>query len=219
MFNIALLDSPVTQTEMGLEVRIAEVARYFRDRTLRWSFWVCEDLLDAATRRRARQSFSDFGLRAISHPPGMFAPKLLPPARPLPEIECRKVSGKATRQIFTEITAIAFEIPQTVAFAVYAQERAWKGDYQGYVGLVDGRAVAIVAVVAAAGTLGIYSLATLPMYRRRGYGEALLRAAAADARDRTGIECLVLQSTEAGHDLYLRMGFRDSTTFSVYLTK
>jgi len=219
VFNIALLDSPVTQMEKGLEVRIAEVAHYFRDRTLRWSFWICEDLLDAAARRRARQSFADFGLWAISRPPGMFAPKLLPPARPLPEIECRKVSDQVTRQVFTEITAVSFEIPPAVAFAVYAQERAWKGDYQGYVGLVEGRPVAIVAVVAAAGVLGIYSLATLPIYRRRGYGEALLRAAAADAGQRTGIEPLVLQSTEAGYELYRRMGFRDSTRFSVYLTK
>jgi len=219
VFNIALLDGPVTQADNGLEVRIAGAARYFRDRTLRWSFWVCEDLLDHATRKRVRQSFADFGMWSISRPPGMFAPKLLPPSRPLPAIECRRVSDKPLRQAFTEITSVAFEIPQTVAFAVYSQERAWRGDYQGYVGFVDGRPVAIVAVVVAGGAIGIYSLATLPIHRRRGYGEALLRAAVEDTRATTGIEPLVLQSTEAGYELYRRMGFHDATRFSVYLTK
>ena len=104
-----------------------------------------------------------------------------------------------------------------MAYAVYTPERAWKGDYQGFVGLVDGRPVAIVALVAAAGALGVYSLGTLPAYRRQGYGEGLLRAAVAEMQQRPGP--LILQSTEIGYSLYRRMGFRDATKFTVYLTK
>jgi ribosomal protein S18 acetylase RimI-like enzyme len=33
------------------------------------------------------------------------------------------------------------------------------------------------------------------------------------------VERIVLQSTEAGYSLYKRMGFREVTRFSVYLTK
>jgi ribosomal protein S18 acetylase RimI-like enzyme len=36
---------------------------------------------------------------------------------------------------------------------------------------------------------------------------------------RTGIDRIVLQSTEAGYALYRRLGFRDTTRFTVYLTK
>jgi ribosomal protein S18 acetylase RimI-like enzyme len=65
--------------------------------------------------------------------------------------------------------------------------------------------------------VGVYSVATLPGFRRRGYGESLLRAAvAANSATRKPI---VLQSTEAGYALYRRMGFRDVTKFTVYLTK
>jgi len=52
-----------------------------------------------------------------------------------------------------------------------------------------------------------------------GYGEAIMRAAVAEMQRRTGLERIVLQSTEAGYALYRRMGFRDATRFSVYLTK
>jgi len=46
-----------------------------------------------------------------------------------------------------------------------------------------------------------------------------MRAALAEMQRRTGLERIVLQSTEAGYTLYRRMGFRDATRFSVYLTK
>jgi ribosomal protein S18 acetylase RimI-like enzyme len=67
--------------------------------------------------------------------------------------------------------------------------------------------------------MGVYSLATMPEFRRMGYGEALLRCATAEVRRRTGLSRLVLQSTEAGYKLYRRMGFHDVTKFTVYLTK
>ncbi|HTD44965.1 MAG TPA: hypothetical protein VK687_12325, partial [Bryobacteraceae bacterium] len=66
VFNIAMLDGRVTRTNGDLETRLAEIARYFKKRTLRWSFWLCEDLLDSSVLRRARQTLVDFGLRAIS---------------------------------------------------------------------------------------------------------------------------------------------------------
>jgi ribosomal protein S18 acetylase RimI-like enzyme len=217
VFNIALLTRPAADGE--LEMRLAELAQYFKQRTLRWSFWLCDDLLDTEARRQERQTFSRFGMRAISQPPGMLAPALLPPLRPLPQIECRPVRDAASRAVFAEITAVSFDIPFTVAHTVYSREEAWKGDYQGFVGLLDGRAVAIVAIVPTRDALGVYSLATMPSLRRQGYGEALLRAAAAEMEQRTGVSRLVLQSTEQGYALYRRMGFRDVTKFTVYLTR
>ncbi|HWZ32753.1 MAG TPA: GNAT family N-acetyltransferase [Bryobacteraceae bacterium] len=217
VFNIALLTSRAIDGD--LEARLRDVARYFRERTMRWSFWLCEDMLDSEARRHAHQTFGAFGMRAISNPPGMLAPTLIDPVRALPAIECRPVADKTTRAAFAEITSVCFDIPYVVAHAVYSREQAWKCGYEGFIGLVEGKPVAIIAIVNAAGAIGIYSLATLPGFRRHGYGEALLRAAASDAHNRTGLSKLVLQSTEAGYELYKRMGFRDVTKFAVYLTK
>ena len=216
VFNIALLTRPVTD---DLETRLAAIARFFRERTLRWSVWMCEDMLDPASRRRERQTLANFGMRAISNPPGMMAERLLPPVRPLPVIECLPVSDAKTRRAFAELTSVSFDIPYMIANAVYSRPEAWNGDYQGFVGLVDGRVVAIAAMVAASGVIGVYSLATQPQYRRHGYGEAVLRAAAGQTSERTGITRMCLQSTEAGYNLYKTMGFRDSTRYVVYLTR
>ena len=107
---------------------------------------------------------------------------------------------------------------------MYEPESAWQGAYRGYLGIVNGAAVSIVALVRAGGAVGVYSLGTVPAQRHKGYGEALLRAAVSSEKARedtldntTGP--LVLESTEAGYRLYRRLGFRDVTNFTVYLTR
>jgi GNAT superfamily N-acetyltransferase len=219
VFNIGLLTEPIEGAGRELEWRLKQMGRFFLDRTPRWSFWLCEEMLSPEARQNAIRIFSDFGLRAISHPPGMMAASLLPPVRPLPEIECRRVTTASDRLAFSEITAIGFEIPFGIATAVYTREKAWHGQYRGYVGIVEGRTVSIVAMVAAAGVIGVYSLATLPAYRGKGYGEALLRQAVARTEAEFGAAPVVLQSTDAGYGLYKRMGFRDAAKFAVYLTR
>ena len=217
VFNIALLTGPAVDGQ--LESRMRAISRYFRERTLRWSFWLCEDLLEPENRRDSRHMLAEFGMRSISHPPGMLCPALLPSVRPLPAIEMRRVADASTRGAFAEITSLCFDIPYLIARAVYLREQAWNGGYQGFVGYVGGKPVSIVAMVEAAGAVGVYSLATLPAFRGQGYGEALLRMAAHEMTQRTGIAKLVLQSTEAGYKIYRRMGFHDVTRFAVYLTK
>ena len=161
----------------------------------------------------------DRDLRPISQAPGMLAESLAPPVRPLPKIECLPVADRATRQAFGALTAVSFDIPMKIAKAVYEPERAWFGEYRGFVGFAAGKPVAIVAIVATPQALGVYSLSTLPECRRLGYGEALLRAAVASEQQRTGTQRVVLQSTDAGYSLYRRLGFNEVAKFSVYLTR
>ena len=219
VFNIAFLTSQLT-SRRDLAMVLANCGRAFREHKVRWSFWLCEDFLDPATLRYSRDIVLGAGLRPISHAPGMMTFAFAPPARRLPEIECRPVADAPSRAAFAELTSVCFDIPYSVARAVYQPEQAWLGDYQGFVGFAGGRAVSIVALVRAANALGIYSLATLPEFRRCGYGEALLRAAVPRFLGDGGLpQPLVLESTEAGYSLYRRLGFRDVTRFSVYLTK
>lgn len=218
VFNIGMFSRA---PERGaLEARLEACACYFEQRQAHWSFWLCEDWVSAPRRGHARAALSALGLRQISTAPGMVAEEGLAPARrPLPPLECVPVAELTARQAFGAITATCFDIPMPMIREVYERERAWCGVHRGYLGLARGAPVSIVAVAPAAGSLGIYSLATLPEARRQGYAEALLRAAVARESARTGIQRLVLQSTEAGHSLYRRLGFREVTRFSVHLMR
>lgn len=215
------LEAPLWQPSTLDELRdsLDQCARYFDRRSPRWSVWVCNDALDQKARWHAAGLLAQYNLRHISTAPGMVAGCLAPPCRELPAIECIPVDDERTRQAFGGVTSVSFDIPMPVVQAVYHPERGWQGAYRGYLGVVRGRPVSMVAIVAAADYLGIYSLATMPEERRRGYGEALLRAALGRESQRTGIQRMLLQSTDAGHALYKRLGFREVAKFSVFLTR
>lgn len=217
VFNMVLLTHPV-ETRAEFEQRITSAAEYFRRRGARWSFWLCEDLLAGPVRRKFGEIFESRRLRRLTEAPGMIADRIAAPTRRLPAIECRKVGDRQTRCDFTQITSANFEIPYSTCRLIYEQERAWNFDYTGYVGYFNGRAVATVAVVIAEGAAGIYSVSTLPAHRRRGYAETLMRGVLAECARTTGIERTILQATRAGYAMYQKMGYREVTRFSVYIT-
>lgn len=228
VFNIGLLEQsgaggPITQdasvTPDALRVRLDTCAGYFRQRSKRWSVWISDNVLDRDAARQVDTICASQGLMRISTAPGMIAEQLKDPVRELPEIDCTPVDSPVLRQHFGSLTAVSFDLPLSVVKAVYYPEQAWNGSYRGFVGSVKGRVVSIAAIVASTDTLGVYSLATSPESRRRGYGEALMRKAIQAERARTGLSRVVLQSTDAGHRLYQRMGFQPVSRFSVYLVR
>lgn len=216
VFNIALLTEPLKPGPRGLEGQLADCARFYESRSSRWSFWLCEDYLDAKTRRQSKQIFHNSNLREISRAPAMITSGLSPVDRKLPELQCISVADPTSRAAFGELTSICFDIPLPITKSVYLPDRAWQGAYKGYVGWSEGQPVSMIATVVCNGVVGIYSLGTLPQYRNRGYGEALLRAAVRLCPP--GLP-LVLESTAAGYPLYRRLGFREVGKFAVYLTK
>jgi GNAT superfamily N-acetyltransferase len=215
MFNAAFLAGTVSGQE-DLERRIVAARVHFRARDLGWSFWVCRDLLPSKLQRRAERLFERNGLRLTVQLPGMCAERLLPPRRPLPQIEIRRVADESTRLAFCDIGCTCFHVPLSWFREIFLQRRLWDGDFVGYVGYLDGEPVATAATVTAAGVVGVYNVATLPQHRRRGHGEAVMRYALERARQESGCERTILQATEYGLPLYLSMGYRTVTSVEVY---
>ncbi|MEI9973653.1 MAG: GNAT family N-acetyltransferase [Ignavibacteriota bacterium] len=83
--------------------------------------------------------------------------------------------------------------------------------FAAYVAYVDEAPVSTAAIVIGGGAIGVYNVATMPDRQRRGYGEAVMRYALAEAQREHGIERSTLQSTPAGLRLYQRMGYRTIT--------
>ena len=214
MFNAAFLSAPVaTEAELTQRITLANV--HFNARGLEWSYWVCEDWLEAKARRRSRQIFEKQGLRHSVDLPGMVAEHVHPPVKLLPRLEIRRVGDAETREAFCAIGSVCFHVPISWFSEVFESNSVWEA-FAGYVGYVDGEAVSTAAVVLGGGVLGVYNVATVPGHQRHGYGEALMRHALAEARRRHGVARTVLQSTPAGLRMYERMGFRTVTSVAVY---
>jgi ribosomal protein S18 acetylase RimI-like enzyme len=212
MFNAAFLSEPV-EGETDLAQRIAMAAVHFQARGMEWSYWVCEDLMDAKTQRRSRRIFEKHGLRQSVDLPGMAAMEVLPPVKALPRMDVRRVSPGGTRDAFCAIGSVCFHVPIGWFCEVFDSPCIWER-FAGYVGYVDGEPVSTAAVIAGGGVLGVYNVATTPGHQRRGYAEAVMRYALAQH----GTGPVILQSTPAGLRMYERMGFRTVTRVSVYAT-
>jgi len=216
MFNAAFLSAPVP-TEAELKRRILLPFVHFNARGLEWAYWVCEDFMEPRARRRSRQVFERHGLRHSVDLPGMIAERILPPVRPLPYLEVRRVGDAATREAFCSIGSVCFHVPLSWFREVFGSDTVWER-FAAYVGYTDYEPVTSAAVVIGGGALGVYNVATLPGYQRLGYGETVMRHALADVQRTHGIERTILQSTPAGYRLYERMGYRTITKVAVYST-
>jgi len=210
VFNSAMLTSRLRSTGDWAE-RLAAARRHFAILRVPWSFWLSSAMVPAHIAEDVRHILQREGFRLSSEAPGMVAESLLPPRRRLPALEIVPVDSAATRCGFCHVMAAAFRSSYAMLSEVYVKPGLWDSGFVGYVGSLDGRAVATAAVVSGGESLGIYAVATLPDEQRKGYAEAMVRHAVARAA-----HPLVLQATPMGLPLYERMGFRRVTGVAVY---
>jgi ribosomal protein S18 acetylase RimI-like enzyme len=214
MFNAAFLSAPVaSEAELARRVMLPSV--HFNARGLEWAYWVCEDWLEARARRRSRLVFERHGLRHSVDLPGMVTERILPPVKPLPKLEIRRVGDRATSAAFCAIGSVCFHVPLLWFREVFDNDSVWER-FVGWVGYVDSEPVSTEATVIGGGAVGVYNVATMPEHQRLGYGETVMRHAVAEAQRQYGIEQTILQSTAAGYRLYQRMGFSTVTNVAVY---
>ena len=214
VFNSALLTAPASPRELNRAIETS--SEYFGEKRLGWSFWLCEDLLAPEFGPPPRSTFQRRGLRLVARPPGMYSEQVHAATRPAAGLEYRPIDDERTRLDFAHISSAVFALPFASARRIYCEAALWQPPMKGWIGYINNKAVSIVTTVIAADAIGVYSLGTLPQYQGRGYGETLFRHAVAEAGKETGITRSILQSTEDGLNLYMRMGYRVVMSFSVY---
>jgi hypothetical protein len=220
-FNSALLTAALPSTDgRHFESCVEIAAKFFRDRGERWSFWLCNDLLPPMVLKRAKWVLQQHRMRLSTENPGMYADHLEPIARNLPaDLIVSQVHDRATRLDFGGVTACTFDLPHSICREVYQDEKSWSGSMQGWIGYVQGEPVTTCATVVAAGVIGIYTVGTMPNYRKRGYSELMMRYVLGETQAQTGVSSYILQATPAGYPMYHKLGFRKATQFSIYLSE
>jgi ribosomal protein S18 acetylase RimI-like enzyme len=84
-----------------------------------------------------------------------------------------------------------------------------------YVGRVGASDVTTGTGLTTGDAVGIFSIATPPDHRGRGYGAAITAAAVREGF-RAGAEFAWLQSSPSGYPVYHRLGFRTVETYVLY---
>jgi ribosomal protein S18 acetylase RimI-like enzyme len=211
VFNAIILSEPVSAAEF--ERILATASRFYRARGIEWSCWLCEEMVEEA----APRLLESHGLRWIADHDGMAAVAIRPATRRLPYLNARPVADTQTRQDFVHVCTQAFALPGKVASEIYGSERFWGGPWRAWVGYDPfSRPICIAATDADCGSVGLYSVGTVPDMQRRGYGEAITRHVLQQTEAQTGIARSILQSTPAGRGLYRRMGYQSRARISVW---
>jgi GNAT superfamily N-acetyltransferase len=112
----------------------------------------------------------------------------------------------AEASLHCEVAGPAFGAPPELLAGLITPVVLRLPEVRGYVGEVGGQPVVTAMSVTLEHAVGIFNVATLRAYRRRGYGAALTARALRDGLEH-GASWGWLQSTEAGHGVYESLGF------------
>jgi ribosomal protein S18 acetylase RimI-like enzyme len=115
-----------------------------------------------------------------------------------------------------QVLASAFGVPRDL-FDLFMGLLVGLAGVSMYVGRVDGAVVSTALGFTADGTTGVFNVATPAEHRGRGYGAALTARVVRDGFA-AGSGFAFLQSSDIGHGVYRRLGFRDVEEY-VLLTR
>jgi predicted GNAT family acetyltransferase len=103
--------------------------------------------------------------------------------------------------------AAGFEMPREALAVLESPGLLGAPDLSLYLGWLDGVPVATALRASSHRIAGVFNVATVPAYRRRGLGSAMTLRAALDRREE-GCLGSYLQASPSGRHLYARLGYR-----------
>jgi N-acetylglutamate synthase len=136
----------------------------------------------------------------------------------------RQSDGLVIRQLVpdevwlhAQIAAAGFEAPVELFRQLMTPDFLRLPGVRCYVGDIGGEAVATGMGITLGRSVGVFSIATPPRYRRQGYGAAVTARAVADGVA-AGASWSWLQSSELGYATYGRLGFRTVETWPCWVS-
>jgi GNAT superfamily N-acetyltransferase len=135
---------------------------------------------------------------------------LKPPARPLPDLEFRRIKERHDSWIAFDLNLRAYGMPVFMAESVL-DTNAYFSDPKhefGFNAFAGGVPVSTATVIELDGWLYVALVATDPNHRQKGYAEAVMRHALTAAASELKISRTALDASVMGAPLYLQMGYQ-----------
>ena len=164
---------------------------------------------------RAQRAAAELGLTAQDTLPGMV---VRPDDLAAPSVGGLPIDLIAADEVAAAgaVLAASFGVPSEVTDGI-SRAFAQLEDASCYVIRVDHEVIATAAGITIDGVTGVFNVATMPEHRGRGLAAALTARVARDGFE-GGARLAYLQSSQMGHSVYRRLGFRDVEEY-VLLTR
>ncbi len=131
------------------------------------------------------------------------------------ELDIRRVTEGVGIDAHRLAATVGFGADPALAEGNVCPDLLERPDCVVYVGYADGAPVVSGLGWRTDRTIGVYSIATIPSARRRGYGAAMTARVVADGL-LAGCDVAALQASEMGRPIYERIGFRTVVTYVAY---
>ena len=133
----------------------------------------------------------------------------------VPELDIQRVTDAAGIDAHRQAATTGFGADPAVAEGTVCVDLLERPECVVYVGYADGNPVVSGMGWRTGRTIGVYSIATIPAARRRGFGAAMTARVVADGA-LAGCDVAVLQASEMGRPIYERLGFRTVIGYDAY---
>ena len=131
-------------------------------------------------------------------------------------LDIRIVGDAAALRDHALAASTGFGMPADLAIAFIGDELWARPGATVYVGYADGRAVVSGFGVRSGRTIGVFTIATVPDARGRGFGAAMTARVVADGAA-AGCDVAALQASSMGRPIYERLGFRLVQEYDIFI--
>ena len=133
-----------------------------------------------------------------------------------PELEILRVTDAAGIDVHRWVVTTGFGSDPAVALGTACPDLLNRSECVVYVGYANGDPVVSGLGWRTGRTIGVYSIATVALARRRGYGAAMTARVVADGAAE-GCDVAALQASEMGRPIYERLGLRIVVRYVAYV--
>lgn len=195
--------------------RVVEVLDRYRERGSTVSWWVdpASGPADLAGRLGRHGLIAD-----TVETPGMALDLAVAPEFVAQGVDVGLVDDDAGLEVANVVAAEGFDSPGFLGPAIVERLRTIGlsdgGPLRVAVASLGGRAVGTALAFVAGEVAALYNIATVPDARGRGVGATVTLAVCRAAAER-GARVAVLESSQMGHPVYRRIGFRDVGSFRI----
>jgi GNAT superfamily N-acetyltransferase len=214
-FNVVVPTGPRLSAE-ALATQGREAVGWAADKGVPWFLVITHDLVDDGV--DAAAVLAGCELAPALPLTGMIAADVAAGAARPADVALAVPQDDAGCVALIDINGAAYAMDLSAAHAAMGHRGFWK-DHVPVLGTVGDAAVSGAAVLIVDGHRYVAMVATDPAYQRRGYAEAAMRHALAEAAAAHGPLPTVLHATDAGRPIYARMGYAAVSTHTLFMPK
>lgn len=194
-----------------------QVTRQFVNTKIPWELITTPEISDSL-----QALIEEFDMVRASVEPGMLLPSL--EDRTIPSIEgfkIKQVSGPEQIETFLKVGIMGFGDPTgslllPLARGLFRRRSSYLPAF--YLGYLNGIPVATSLRFSSEKIGGIFYVATLPEYRRKGFGKAMTLRAALDGK-MDDCTASYLQASEMGRPIYEKIGYVKICDYEIWRSK